>query len=175
MTMDVKGGYENVGVRKIEERLRGLGVEEYLRKWVGSFLRNRRSKVRIGCRMGEWRYLKGGMVQGLAVSPMLFIFILGGVIEDIRKDKVKGVWVGAVVDDGDFIVVGRSEREKEERVRKMERGLVRGLEKWKVDVQVLKLEGMWVDKEGGRRGKRFRWLREEIRWREGRNKVERGS
>jgi len=30
--MDVKGGYENVGVRKMEERLKGLGVERCLRR-----------------------------------------------------------------------------------------------------------------------------------------------
>ena len=52
LCMDVKGGYENVGVRKMEERLRGLGVEKYLRKWISSFLRERRSKVKIGSRLG---------------------------------------------------------------------------------------------------------------------------
>jgi len=47
LCMDVKGGYENVGVRKMEERLVGLGVDEYLRRWVTSFLRERRSKVKM--------------------------------------------------------------------------------------------------------------------------------
>lgn len=48
LCMDVKGGYENVGVRKMEERLKGLGVEEYLRRWIMSFLRERRRRVKIG-------------------------------------------------------------------------------------------------------------------------------
>ncbi|PWW73639.1 hypothetical protein C7212DRAFT_331617, partial [Tuber magnatum] len=30
LSMDVKGGYENVGVEKMEERLEELGVERYL-------------------------------------------------------------------------------------------------------------------------------------------------
>ncbi|PWW77954.1 hypothetical protein C7212DRAFT_312740, partial [Tuber magnatum] len=30
LCMDVKGGYENVGVEKREERLEGLGIERYL-------------------------------------------------------------------------------------------------------------------------------------------------
>ena len=34
LCMDVKGGYENVGVRKMEERLTELGVDEYLKRWV---------------------------------------------------------------------------------------------------------------------------------------------
>ena len=164
LCMDVKGGYENVGVKKMEERLSGLGVEEYLRKWVTSFLRERRSRVKIGSREGEWTWLKEGTVQGSALSPMLFMFILGGVLEEVRREGVEGVGMGAVVDDVDFMVVGRSEREIEERVGKMEVGLRRGLEKWEVDVQTMKLEGLWVDKEGGRKGKEMKWLGEDIRW-----------
>ncbi|PWW75931.1 hypothetical protein C7212DRAFT_320382, partial [Tuber magnatum] len=30
LCMDMKGGYENVGVEKMEGRLEGLGVERYL-------------------------------------------------------------------------------------------------------------------------------------------------
>ena len=166
LCLDVKGGYENVGVRKMEERLSGLGVEGYLRKWVSSFLRERRSKVKIGNRMGEWTWLKGGTVQGSALSPMLFMFILGGVLEEVRKEGVEGVEVGACVDDVDFMVVGVSEREIEERVKRMEVGLRRGLEKWEIDVQMMKLEGLWMDREGGRVGRKVKLLGEELKWNE---------
>ena len=142
LCMDVKGGYENVGVGKMEERLAGLGVDVYLRKWVTSFLRERRSRVKIGSREGEWTWLKEGTVQGSALSPILFMFILGGVLEEVRKERVEGVGIGAVVDDVDVMVVGRSEEEIEERVKKMEVGLMRGLKKWEIDVQTMKLEGM---------------------------------
>ena len=153
-----------MGVRKMEERLSGLGVDEYLRKWISSFLRERRSRVKIGSREGDWTWLKGGTVQGSALSPMLFMFLLGGVLEEVRKEGVEGVGIGAVVDDVDFMVVGASEREIEERVRRMEVGLRRGLEKWEIDVQVMKLEGMWMDREGGRMGRKIRWMGEELKW-----------
>ena len=166
LCMDVKGGYENVRVKKMEERLRGLKVDEYLRKWVTSFLRERRSRVKIGSREGEWTWLKEGTVQGSALSPMLFMFILGGVLEKVEKEGVEGVGMRAVVDDVDFMVVGRSEREIEERVGKMEVGLERGLKKWEVDVQTMKLEGLWLDKEGGRKGKEIKWMGYDIKWKE---------
>ena len=111
-------------------------------------------------------YLRGETVQGSALSPMLFMFLLGGVLEEVRREKVVGVTCVACVDDVDFMVVGVSEREIEERVRRMEVGLKRGLEKWEIDVQVMKLEGLWVDKEGGRKGKRLKWLGEELKWKE---------
>jgi len=125
--------------------------------------------VKIGSREGEWTWLRGGTVQGSALSPMLFMFILGGVLEEVRRERVEGVEgmrMGAVVDDVDFMIVGRSKREIEERVRSMEVGLKRELEKWEVDVRVMKLEGLWVDKEGGRKGRKLKWLGEEIKWKE---------
>ena len=125
--------------------------------------------MKIGSREGEWTWLRGGTVQGSALSPMLFMFILGGVLEEVRRERVEGVEgmrMGAVVDDVDFMIVGRSKREIEERVRSMEVGLKRELEKWEVDVRVMKLEGLWVDKEGGRKGRKLKWLGEEIKWKE---------
>ena len=119
--------------------------------------------MKIGSRMGEWTNLKGETVHGSALSLMLFMFILGWVLEGVGREKVEGVEVGACVDDVDFMVVGRSEREIEKRVRRMEVGLERGVEKWEVDVETMKLEGLWVDKEGGREGKRLKWLGEEMR------------
>lgn len=35
-----------------------------------------------------------------------------------------------------------------------------------MDVQTMKLEELWVDREGGRVGKKVKWLEEDIRWRE---------
>jgi len=165
LCMDVMGGYENVGVNKCVKRLREVGVEEYLVKWVSSFLRERVVRVRVGKRLGREVEMEGGTVQGSPLSPILFMFVLGGVLEEIRKEKVEGVSVVACVDDVDFMVVGRSEEEVVERVRKMEVGLVRGLEKWEVDVQKLKLEGMWMVKSGWGRDRGIRWLGEDIRMR----------
>ena len=91
LCIDVRGGYENVGVRKMKERMKGLGVDRYLRKWISSFLRERRSKVKIGSRVGDRVYLRGGTVQGSAWSPMLFMFLLGGVLEEVRRVEVEGV------------------------------------------------------------------------------------
>ena len=97
------------------------------------------------------------------MSPILFIFVLGGVLEEIRKEMVKAVSVVACVDDVDLMVVGKSEEEVVERVRKMEAGLIRGLEKLEVEVQKLKLEGMWMVRSGWRRERGIKWLGEDIR------------
>ena len=44
LCMDVMGGYENVGVGKMDERLEMLGVDMYLRKWVSSFFKRKGGK-----------------------------------------------------------------------------------------------------------------------------------
>ncbi|PWW77518.1 hypothetical protein C7212DRAFT_314554 [Tuber magnatum] len=60
-------------------------------------------------------------------------------MEEVRKEEVEGMKIVAVVDDVDFMIGGRNRKEVEEKMRKMEKGLKRGLEKWEVDVQRMKL------------------------------------
>ena len=162
LCMDVKGGYENVGVRKMDKRLEMLGVDMYLRKWVSSFLREREVRVRIGNREGGRVKMKGGTVQGSPLSPVLFMFLLGGVLEEVRKKDIKGVDMVAVVDDVDFMVVGKDEVEIKERVEVMGKALEEGLKKWEIDVQVLKLEGVWMEKGGREEERRVEWLGTEV-------------
>ena len=166
LCMDVKGGYENVGVNKAVERLEGLGVDEYMVRWISSFLRERRVKVKIGGRLSEWVEMKGGPIQGSPLSPILFMFVLGGVLEEVRREEVEGVSMIGCVDDVDFMVVGESEEVIVERVKRMETGLVRGLRKWEVDVQELKLEGLWMKRDSEEWGRDVEWLGEDIKLRE---------
>ncbi|PWW77594.1 hypothetical protein C7212DRAFT_314734, partial [Tuber magnatum] len=68
-------------------------------------------------------------------------------IEEVRKKELEGMKMVAVVDNVDFMRGGGNRIEVEERMTKMERGLRRGLEKWEVDVQTMKLEAMWMGKD----------------------------
>jgi len=162
--MDVKGVYENLRVRKMEKRLEELGVEKYLREWIVSFLRERVVRVKIGGRIGGRVKMRGETVQGSALSSALFMFLLEGVLEEVMKEEVEGVSMVAVVDDVGLMVVGKDEEEirERERVRRMEIGLVRGWKKWEIDVQMLKLEGVWRRKGRKRWVKEVRWLGEDI-------------
>ncbi|PWW77764.1 hypothetical protein C7212DRAFT_313991, partial [Tuber magnatum] len=67
-------------------------------------------------------------------------------MDAVRKEGVEGMKMVAVVDDVDFMIGVGNRKEVEERMRKMKRGLRRGLEKWEVDVQTMKLEVMWMGK-----------------------------
>ena len=141
-------------------------MDEYLRRWIGSFLRDREVRVRIGGRDGGRVKMKGGTVQGWPLSPVLFRFLLGGVLEEVRREKIQGVNMVGVVDDVDFMVVGKDEKQIKYRVERMGKVLARGLKKWEIDVQVLKLEGVWME-VGGRDMKRsIKWLGEEfgLKW-----------
>jgi len=163
LCMNVRGGYENVGVGKCMERMRGLGVDEYLVKWGSSFLRDREVRVRVGNRVSGGGKMRGETVQGSPLSPIVFMYILGAVLEELSKDNVEGVEMMGCVDDVEFMMVGEDERSIKERVRRMEVGLERGLKKWEVDVQVMKVEGMWMWKDGVGFDRGIRWLGEEVR------------
>ena len=124
---DVKEGYENVGVGEMEERSEGLGVDRYLRKWVSSFWRERRARVRVRRRLVDWVRLKGGTIQGSPLSQILLMFLLGGGLESVRKEKVEGMVVVAMVDDVDFMIVGNCEENILKKMGWMETRLERGL------------------------------------------------
>ncbi|PWW74880.1 hypothetical protein C7212DRAFT_324935, partial [Tuber magnatum] len=84
-------------------------------------------------------------------------------MEEVRKEEVEGMKMVAVVDDVDFMIGGGNRKEVEERMRKMERGLRRGLEKWEVEMQTMKLEAMWMGKDRNEWEGGIEWLGEEIR------------
>ena len=86
LCMDVKVGYENVGVGKCVKRLREVGVNEYLVKWVSLFLREREVWVKVRSRLsGKGVRMKGGTIQGSPLSPILFMYIVGGVMDEVEK------------------------------------------------------------------------------------------
>jgi len=127
--MDVMGGYENVEVGKCIKRLGEVGLNEVLVREVSSFLREREVRVRIGKRIERGARMKGGTIQDSPLSPILFMFVLGEALEELRKERVEGVEMIVCVDDVDFIVVGKDEREIEERVERMGVVMERGLKK----------------------------------------------
>ncbi|PWW75588.1 hypothetical protein C7212DRAFT_325468 [Tuber magnatum] len=55
-------------------------------------------------------------------------------MEEVRKEEVECMKMVAVVDNVDFMIEGGNRKEMEERMRKMERELRGGLEKWEVDM-----------------------------------------
>ncbi|PWW80326.1 hypothetical protein C7212DRAFT_311280, partial [Tuber magnatum] len=83
-------------------------------------------------------------------------------MEEVRKEEMEGMKMVAVVDDMDFMIEGGNRKEVEERIRKMERRLRRGLEKWEVDVPTMKLEAMWMGKDRNEWEGGIEWLGEEI-------------
>ena len=99
LCMDLKGGYENVGVGKCMERMKGVGVDKYLVKWVSSFGREREVSVRVGKRISGKGMMRGGTVQGSPLSRIVFMYLLGGVLEEVRKEGVEGMEMVGCVDD----------------------------------------------------------------------------
>ncbi|PWW77795.1 hypothetical protein C7212DRAFT_314087, partial [Tuber magnatum] len=84
-------------------------------------------------------------------------------MEEVRKEEVEGKKMVVMVDDVDFMIGGGNRKEVEKRMRKIERGLRRGLEKWEVDMQTMKLEAMWMGKDRNEWEGGIEWLEEEIR------------
>ncbi|KAJ3454190.1 hypothetical protein MRS44_018084 [Fusarium solani] len=73
VTMDVVGAFDAVMRNRLLLRLREQGWPPSLARWAGSFMTDRRAKVRLQDTVTEMAPLSCGLPQGSPASPILFL------------------------------------------------------------------------------------------------------
>ncbi|KAL5614700.1 uncharacterized protein BROUX77_000537 [Berkeleyomyces rouxiae] len=76
LTMDVKGAFDAVLPGRLQCRLREQGWPSYLTSWVGSFISDRKCRLRMGSIRSTGKNISCGVPQGSPVSPILFMLFL---------------------------------------------------------------------------------------------------
>ena len=71
--MDYTKAFNHVDHTILLSKLLDLGTPKCLTKWVYSFLKDRRQRVKIDNTYSEWTTLIGGMSQGTWLGPLTFI------------------------------------------------------------------------------------------------------
>jgi len=84
-------------------------------------------------------------------------------MDKVEKEKVEGMEMIVYIDDVVFMLEGESVEVRKDRVGRMEVGLKRALEIWEVDVQVMKVERMWMVRDGRVWEEGLRWLGEDMK------------
>ena len=54
--------------------------------WLASYFEDRQQAVKIADSLSDWRSVKGGVIQGSVVGPLLFSAYFDGVVRDNVDD-----------------------------------------------------------------------------------------
>ena len=84
--LDLDSAYDCVWHEGLLYRLKEIGINDYILRWLTDYLSNRSVRVRVGKELSEKRVLTKGLPQGAVLSPILF----NAMLSDIpRSDNVK--------------------------------------------------------------------------------------
>lgn len=106
LSLDLAGAFDNVNQEVLLRILRRKGIPEWTIAMVASFLHGRRTRIAYANHTGEWMDVDGGIPQGSPVSPILFLYFIAPLLEDLQGD---GDTLGiGFIDDTNLVTWGAS-------------------------------------------------------------------
>ena len=93
--LDYSKAYDTVWRNRLFQLMMEKGVSRTIVRWIRGFLCDRKAAVRIDGVIGASRKMQQGVPQGAVLSPLLFLFYING----IREEVPSGVSVSMYADD----------------------------------------------------------------------------
>ena len=78
---DLSAAFDCIDATILDKKLEHYGIDTCCRKWIESFLMNRRQFVRVGAARSSCVQLTAGSPQGSILSPLLFLIYLADINE----------------------------------------------------------------------------------------------
>jgi ribonucleases P/MRP protein subunit RPP40 len=73
---DFKNAFDSVSLKKLCLKLRQIGIQGQLLRWIESFLSNRKQRKVMGNSKTEWVDVVSGVVQGSVLGPIIFLLFI---------------------------------------------------------------------------------------------------
>jgi hypothetical protein len=73
---DFKNAFDSVALKKLCLKLRQIGIQGQLLRWIESFLSNRKQRKVTGNSKTEWVDVVSGVVQGSVLGPIIFLLFI---------------------------------------------------------------------------------------------------
>ena len=79
---NVSKGFDLIDHNILMTELQKLKVDPALISWIAAFLTDRQQAVRIGAALSDWKFLKGGVLQGAKLGVILFTIMTNNLLAD---------------------------------------------------------------------------------------------
>ena len=107
LMLDISGAFDNVSHQRLLHNLRKRRIPLKLVSWIGSFLKDRTSTLRLPEYESEPFNIHTGISQGSPLSPILYLFYNADLLDMGSRDDLKARAV-SWIDDVGFTVTGAS-------------------------------------------------------------------
>lgn len=103
LLLDVSGAYDNVSRERLLYNLRKRRICPKITAWVGSFLSDRSTTLKLQEYTAPSAPIQTGIPQGSPVSPILYLFYNADLIEICKTEETEAV---GYIDDVSILAVG---------------------------------------------------------------------